>query len=244
MLSTRPPRSWPLPRSSSSGVMPRSASSRISERTTVEHVVHPRRQAADADAEHAAVGVVRGEGVDGVRQPAALPDLLEQARGRTAAEDRVEHAEGVPAVVGADQPVHAEHEVDLLERPVQRDLAGRGLLRPVRSPRRLRAHGVVGEEVRPAERLPHEAYHGGVVDVACCRDHDVLGAVAGAVVAHDLGAGQRLDRRHGARRWAGRAACRPRPSRRRGCAPRRRGRRRAWRSRRGSPHARPRRPPP
>ena len=68
-----------------------------------EHVVELVRQAADRDADQAGVGVVAGEGEDGVGQAAALADLLEEPRGRAAAEGGVEHAEREAAVVVAGQ---------------------------------------------------------------------------------------------------------------------------------------------
>src|SRR5918992_4070281 len=58
------------------------------------------RLAPGVDAERAGVGVLRGVTVDRVRQPALLPDLLEQPRGHAAAERRVEHAEGESPIVG------------------------------------------------------------------------------------------------------------------------------------------------
>ena len=93
-------------------------------RTTAEHLVELVRQAADRDPDQAGVGVVAGEGEDRVGQAAALADLLEQPRRRAAAEGGVEHAEGEAAVVVAGHALHAEHEVDLLERAGRLDHAG------------------------------------------------------------------------------------------------------------------------
>jgi len=56
---------------------------------------------ADVDAEQARVGVLRRERVDGVRHPALLANLLEQARGGGAAEDRVEDRRCEAPAVGA-----------------------------------------------------------------------------------------------------------------------------------------------
>ena len=74
-------------------------------------VVGPR---ADVEADLAGVGELAGERVDRVGEPALLAHALEQPRGREPAEDRVEHAHGVAALVVARQARAAEADVDLL----------------------------------------------------------------------------------------------------------------------------------
>ena len=91
-----------------------------------QHVVELVGQAADRDPDQAGVGVVGGEGEDRVGQAAVLAHLLEQPARRAAAERGVEHAEREPAVVVAGQALHAEHQVDLLERAGRLDLARAG----------------------------------------------------------------------------------------------------------------------
>ena len=56
----------------------------------------------------------RDEAVDGVGEPALLADLLEEARGGRAAEDRVEHRGGEAARVGTRDAGGAEADVVLL----------------------------------------------------------------------------------------------------------------------------------
>ena len=60
-------------------------------REALGEVLLPR---ADVDADLAGVGVLGGEGVDGVREAALLPDLLEEARRGGAAEDAVQKGRG------------------------------------------------------------------------------------------------------------------------------------------------------
>ena len=142
-----------------------------------------------------------------------LADLLEQPRRGAAAERGVEHAEGVAAVVGAGQPVDAEHQVDLLERAGRRRRRRStydGRARPRRTGSGRTAASV--EEAGAGERRAHLAYDGRVVDVAGDRDDHVARAVVAPVEARDLVAGQRRDRLDGARRSAGPAASRPRPA--------------------------------
>ena len=115
--STRPPRSWPLPRASSSSVMPSAATSATARsRTTASTSSSLVGRQPTETPDQAGVGVVAGEGEDRVGQAAALADLLEQPGRRAAAEGGVEHAEGEAAVVVAVHALHAEHQVDLLER--------------------------------------------------------------------------------------------------------------------------------
>ena len=72
------------------------------------------RARAQVEADLPGVGVLVGERVDRVGQAAPLAHLLEQARGRGAAEDVVEHAQGEAAVVVAGDPRRAEAHVVLL----------------------------------------------------------------------------------------------------------------------------------
>ena len=74
------------------------------------------RRAAGVHAEVAGIGVGGGEGVGGVDQAALLADLLEQPGGHAAAEDGVEHAHDVAAVVGGDDRGAAHDDVGLLHR--------------------------------------------------------------------------------------------------------------------------------
>ena len=115
--STRLPRSWPRPRTNSSSDSPRSATSAISARHSASTSSTLAGRTAGIDAEHPAVGVVRGVGVDGVRQAALLAHLLEQPRAHAAAERGVEHAGGEPPVVAPAQTGQPEHQVGLLGRP-------------------------------------------------------------------------------------------------------------------------------
>ena len=69
---------------------------------------------AEVDADLAGVRVLRDERVDRVRHPALLADLLEEARRRRAAEDRVEERGGEAAPVGARDPGRREADVVLL----------------------------------------------------------------------------------------------------------------------------------
>ena len=80
-------------------------------RQRLGHVVGAR-----ADVQPDLPGVLIGarERVDRVGQPAALADLLEQPRGRGAAEDRVEHAQREPPIVVARERRAAEADVVLL----------------------------------------------------------------------------------------------------------------------------------
>ncbi len=193
-----PPLSWPCPRRSSSGVTPSVAKRSSSVRTTSRTAVSFDGQAADGDRERAGVGVVRGEGVDRVRQPAVLADLLEQPRRRAATQGAVEDPERVAALVGAGQSIDAEHEVDLLERPAHHDLTRRRTAQPPGTPHRHRHRVGVVEEARAGERLADLPHHGRVVQVAGHRDDRVRSGVVRAVEATHLRAGQRLHRLDGA----------------------------------------------
>ena len=87
------------------------SSSAADDRERLLEVVGPR---PDVQADLAGVLVGAGERVDGVGEPAPLADLLEQARGGGAAEDRVEHAQREPALVVAREAGAAEADVVLL----------------------------------------------------------------------------------------------------------------------------------
>ena len=137
-------------------------------------------QAADRDAHDAGVGVVAGEGEDRVGQPATLADLLEQPARGAAAERGVEDTQREAAVVVAVGALHAEHEVDLLERPHRLDQPAvdpRPASGGVPGPDRL---GLAGQEAGAPERALDAAYDVGVVEVARRRDHDVLRPVVAA----------------------------------------------------------------
>ena len=162
-----------------------------------EHLVELVGQAADRHPDQAGVGVVAGEGEHRVGQAAALADLLEQPRRRPSAERGVEHAEGEAAVVVAVHALHAEHQVDLLERAGRLDHArvhahpaaagrgGTGGSSPCSQPRRPKAGA-------------HHPDHLGVVEVAGGGDDHVGGPVVALVEPRHLGPGQRLDRVDGA----------------------------------------------
>ena len=72
------------------------------------------RARSDVEADQPRVGVLRRERVDGVGHAALLPDLLEEARGGRAAEQRVEERRGEAAPVGARDPRGADADVVLL----------------------------------------------------------------------------------------------------------------------------------
>src|SRR5207244_10858287 len=69
---------------------------------------------AEVDADLPRVGVLRDERVDRVRHPALLADLLEEARRRGAAEDRIEDRGRKAAAVGARDARRGEADVVLL----------------------------------------------------------------------------------------------------------------------------------
>ena len=69
---------------------------------------------ADVEADQAGVGVLRREAVDGVGHATLLADLLEEARRRGAAEDRVEQRRGEAPAVGARDAGRADADVVLL----------------------------------------------------------------------------------------------------------------------------------
>ena len=69
---------------------------------------------ADVEADHAAVDVLLRVGADRVGEPLLLADLPEEAGGGRAAEDGVEDAERVAALVAAIDARAAEADVELL----------------------------------------------------------------------------------------------------------------------------------
>ncbi len=77
----------------------------------LREVVGPR---PDVEADLAAVLVAAGKRVDGVGETAPLANLLEQPRGRCAAEDRVEYPEGKATIVVSRESWTAEAHVVLL----------------------------------------------------------------------------------------------------------------------------------
>src|ERR1022692_388222 len=93
-----------------------------------EHLVGLGRQATDVHAPDAGVGVLGGEAVHRVGEPALLPYLLEQPGGHAAAQRRVQHAEREPPVVRPGQALTAEYQVGLLDtsRDEPHPSAGRG----------------------------------------------------------------------------------------------------------------------
>ena len=210
---------------SSSSVMPCAATRESSIRTVDEHVVELAGQASDGDPDQAGVGVVGGEGEDRVGQAAALAHLLEEPAGGAATECGVEHAEGEPAVVVARQALHAEHQVDLLERPGRLDRPGIDVRRPARPRTGSAPAARRGRGSRCARRTAsNRAHDGGVVEVAGHRRPRVGRAVVPLVEAHAPGCGSaprsRLDR---CRRSGARAGSRsPTPAPRTGCVRRRR----------------------
>ena len=122
--------------------------------------------------------VERLEGVDAVGQPAALADLLEEPRGRRAAEDVVQHAQGEAALVVAGDA-----------RPAQADVVLLGVL--AQEPHAAQRAGV-GERGRRGDRRQgraraldaralHELDERVVVDRAGRGDDDVARHVAGVV---------------------------------------------------------------
>src|SRR4029079_310105 len=80
-----------------------------------EQLVDTFGRGAGVDPEGAGLLVRRAVRVDGVREAAPLPHLLEQARRHPAAQHLVEHAERIAVGILTWQRAHAEHEVHLLE---------------------------------------------------------------------------------------------------------------------------------
>ena len=69
------------------------------------------------DAEQAAIHKGGGERVDGVHQPALLPDLLEQPRRHAAAQQGAEQEGAVVVGVVERDGGEAEHDVHLIQVP-------------------------------------------------------------------------------------------------------------------------------
>src|SRR3954454_12164257 len=158
----------------------------------LEHLARAVGMTAGIDAEHSGVGVVRGEGVDGVGEAALLAHLLEQPRRHASAERGVEHAQSEPAVVEAVHARHAEHEVGLLGRTAYDDVSGSERRSTAADPRRGRH--AVGVDRDIGERLLDQPDKGVVVEVAGSRDDKRVRPVTTAVVAGDGRPAHRLDR--------------------------------------------------
>ena len=131
---------------------------------------------ADVDADLAGVGVLGDEAVDRVGEPALLADLLEEARGGRAAEDRVEHRGGEAARVGARDAGRAEADVVLLGVLALEAQPG---LRRAREQRPRRAAAAARGRARPSTARSHERDERVVVDAAGGGDDDVRRARRG-----------------------------------------------------------------
>src|SRR5437763_14310262 len=138
-------------------------------------VVGPR---AHVQADLARVLIGAGERIHRVGQTAPLAHLLEQPRGRRAAEDRVEHAKREPPVVVAGQPDAAETHVVLLGV-----LALEAALMWRRARGRIRTVDVHGRIA--AYALGHQLHEPVVLDRARGSYDYVRGHVASGVKAPD-----------------------------------------------------------
>ena len=108
---------------------------------------------ADVDADLAGVLVLARPGVDRVGQAALLAHLLEQARGRRAAQDRVQDRQREAALVVAGDALSAQTDVVLLGLlGVERRRAARGGPERRRRPSRLRRASRRRAICRPAPR--------------------------------------------------------------------------------------------
>ena len=125
---------------------------------------------ADVEADLAGVGVLGGEAVDRVRHPALLADLLEEPRGRRAAEDRVEQRGGEAAARRErEMPGSAEADVVLLGV-----LALEAVARGRRARERLAARARAASRVFGEPRAASSSTQPLVLDVAGGRDDDVV----------------------------------------------------------------------
>ena len=128
----------------------------------------------DVEPEQAGVGVLGGEAVDRVRHPALLPDLLEEARRRRPAEDRVEQRGGEAPLVRARCRVRRDRR-----GTARCPCAGSARPEPqLGSGLRARRRGRLGLR-QPREALEHAL----VLEIPGRRDDDVVRAYSGAVVA-------------------------------------------------------------
>ena len=127
-------------------------------------------------------------GADRVGEAALLADLAEQARGDRAAEDRVEDAERVAAIVAARDPATAEADVVLLGLLGIEEQRGS----PARRWRRCRSSRPFAERRRRTWPAASSTICV-VLDVPGGGDDDVLRRVAGVVIAGDLGNRDRAD---------------------------------------------------
>jgi len=81
----------------------------------LEHLAEVVRFRARIEVQHPGVSVLLGPRVDGVHEPLALPDLLEEPRGHAATHDVVQEIEGVALGRHVGDARETEHELDLLE---------------------------------------------------------------------------------------------------------------------------------
>ena len=142
---------------------------------------------ADVDPDLPGVLVLARPGVDGVGQAPLLADLLEQARGGGAAQDRVQDRQGEAALVVAGDALSAQADVVLLGLLA---VKGDALAAAARS-RRRRSRGSVPDAV--GEPLAGQALDLGVLEVAGRRDHDRAGDITGVVIGGHLVHGQGAD---------------------------------------------------
>ena len=185
---TAPPRRW----------MPCAASRMSSARTTRSTSSALGGGAAGDTADQAGVGIVRGEGVDRVGQPALLADLLEQPAAHAAAQGGVQDCHREATLVGrGSKPCIPSTRLTCSKGPVTATVrpAVTGTRRP---PGGAGTGGRRRPGSRPREPCGRPADHR-VLEVASNRDDHVRRRVTRPVVALHLGPGQRPDRRRGAR---------------------------------------------
>ncbi len=182
--------------------------------------------------EEAGIGEGRAVRVHGVRQPALLPDLLEQPRRHPAAQRLVHDGERVAVGVERGDRRHAEHEMCLLGGAVH-DGQGSWRHRVDGYAGRTRLAGV-GEAL--GDRLEHVV----VREVSRGREHHVRRLIVRVVVVRDPVARHAFDALGACRAPRGRAGGRGRVRSRTGRGRGRRACRHASRSPPGSPDARTR----
>src|SRR5690349_20805046 len=118
----------------------------------------------DVDSDQPAVDVLLGVGADGVGEPSLLADLAEEAGRGGTAEDRIEDAERVAALVGAIDAGTAEGDVELLGVLLLEPDPGADLRRLERA--------TVGAR-RRRDMAPSELDDLVVLKVSGCGHHDV-----------------------------------------------------------------------
>jgi hypothetical protein len=123
------------------------------------------------------------ETVDRVGQPADA-NLLEQARRHAATIERRQHAERVIVRIAIADAFEPEHEVELLERPLDPAIAA-----GITSGQRCRSVRVA----HAAEQIADAGEEIVVIDAARCRHDRALRAVMALHVAGDLGASEPRD---------------------------------------------------